>query len=408
MKRLLLLTLAGLLMGVYAPGNAIAAFYSQCPPDMDGIDTDQDGDPNNDHVCYKLSAGDGFVTMADGRPLYMFGFGDVTAVPDEHIMMMGMLEAEFPAPLIKAREGQKLFISLHNVGMLIRPDLFDPHTVHFHGFANAAPVFDGVPDASISVNMNATLTYYYNIVDAGTYMYHCHVEASEHMQMGMLGNLYITPIQDGQQFEYPVGSGRFYTQFAYNDGDGSTGYDVDYPIQVGTFDPEFHDASYTVQPLPFANMHDTYAMLNGRGYPETVDPLALSTDLTDLAGVERSTESQPMNSLIVAEQGQRILLRLSSLSTTEFITLTAQGLRMKVVGKGARILRSSTGQNLYYNTNSVTLGGGESADVIVDTKGIPVGTYFLYTTNMNFLSNNTEDFGGIMTEIRILPEGGAR
>ena len=30
-----------------------------------------------------------------------------------------------------------------------------------------------------------------------------------------------------------------------------------------------------------------------------------------------------------------------------------------------------------------------------------VGTYFLYTTNMYNLSNNEEDFGGMMTEIRI-------
>ena len=36
-----------------------------------------------------------------------------------------------------------------------------------------------------------------------------------------------------------------------------------------------------------------------------------------------------------------------------------------------------------------------------DTTGILPGTYFLYTTNLNNLSNNTEDFGGMMTEIVI-------
>ena len=408
MKRFILFAITGLVVFIYSPQQATAAFKYQCPPDTDGIDTDQDGDPDNDNVCYHLGAGDGFVTMADGRPLYMFGFGNVMGVPDDQIMAQGMLGAEFPAPLIKAREGQKLFISLSNVGMMMRPDLFDPHTVHFHGFPNAASVFDGVPSASVAVNMNATYTYFYNIVEPGTYMYHCHVEATEHMQMGMLGNLYITPIQDGQEFEYPAESGRFYTKFAYDDGDGSTGYDVDYPIQVGTFDPDFHDASYGVQPLPFAMMKDRYGMLNGRGYPDTVDPAPHSTDITELAGIPRSTESQPMNSLIVAGQNQRILLRISSLSTTEFITLSAQGLIMEVVGKGARILKSTDGGHLYYKTNSVTVGGGESIDVIIDTKDVPAGTYFLYSTEMNFLSNNTEDYGGIMTEIRVLQEGGAQ
>ena len=81
----------------------------------------------------------------------------------------------------------------------MRPDLFDPHSVHFHGFPQAASIFDGVPESSATINMGSTFTYYYNIVDglAGTYMYHCHVEATEHMQMGMVGNLYIDPKQNG-------------------------------------------------------------------------------------------------------------------------------------------------------------------------------------------------------------------
>ena len=40
-------------------------------------------------------------------------------------------------------------------------------------------------------------------------------------------------------------------------------------------------------------------------------------------------------------------------------------------------------------------------DVIIDTASVAPGTYFLYTTNLNFLSNGVEDFGGMMTEIRI-------
>jgi hypothetical protein len=72
---------------------------------------------------------------------------------------------------------------------------------------------------------------------------------------------------------------------------------------------------------------------------------------------------------------------------------------MRVVGKGARILRGPDGKNLFYNTSSVDLGGGEAADVILDTKDVPPGTYFLYVTNLNHLSNDGEDYGGMMTEI---------
>jgi hypothetical protein len=251
--------------------------------------------------------------------------------------------------------------------------------------------------------MGASLTYFYYNAEPGTFIYHCHVEAAEHMQMGMLGQIYVTPMQDGTSYADPDGSGRAYTKFAYNDGDGSTGYNVDYPIQIASFDPAFHDASLTVQPLPFAMMQDKYPMLNGRGYPDTVNPLQLETTAPNEGYMIEDPFTRKLNSLITCTKGEKILLRLSSLSTTSFHTISALGIPMRVVGKGARILRGPTGKNLHYNTSSVDLGGGESADVILDTKDVPAGTYFLYVTNLNHLSNDTEDFGGMMTEIIVNP-----
>jgi len=396
------LMLAAVLLAITGPVSpARAAVTVQCPPDDDGIDTDGDGIVDNDNVCMHLAAGDGFINMADGKLQYMFGFADVTGIPEADVITQAMVGATFPAPTIRVKEGQKLYLTLTNVGMMMRPDLFDPHTVHYHGFPNASAVFDGVPDSSIAINMGASLTYYYNNVEPGTFMYHCHVEASEHMQMGMLGQLYVTPRQDGTLMEYPVGSGRTYTKFAYNDGDGSTGYDVDYPIQIASFDPAFHDASLAVQPLPFANMDDKYPMLNGRGYPETVDAAPLTNTAAADGYPAASWPSQQVSALITATQGQRILLRVSSLSTTSFHTLTALGIPMTVVGRGARLLRGPDGKNLFIRTTSVDLGGGEAMDVILDTVDVAPGTYFLYVTNLNHLSNDGEDYGGMMTEIRI-------
>ncbi len=386
------------LMGILLLGAApvLAQVNVQCPED-----TDADGVPDTDIpdvTCIHLTAGDGFIQMADDarKHQYMFGFNDVTNVPASQVIGAGMLAANFPAPTIAVDEGQKLYLNLTNVGMVIRPDLFDPHSVHFHGFPNAAQVFDGLPEASIAINQNASITYFYNLVEPGTYMYHCHVEATEHMQMGMLGNLYVRPAQD----QGPPIAG--FSRFAYNDGDGSTGYDVDYAIQIGSFDPDFHDASETVQPLPFAAMKDRYPMLNGRGYPDTINPDPLPPpvdgDGNDLNG---GKQSQLVHTRITATPGQRILLRISNLNVTRFYTLATTGLPMKVVGINARLLRGPTGTDLYYTTGSVTLGGGEAVDVLVDTTGVPSGTYFLYTTNLNYLSNDAEDFGGMMTEIQI-------
>jgi len=319
------------------------------------------------------------------------------------LIQAGVLAHEWPAPTIELEQGQEFYLNLTNVGMLIRPDLFDPHTVHFHGFPQSSTVFDGLPESGLSIGMGATLAYYYKLNDPGTYMYHCHVEATEHMQMGMLGNLYIKAAQNKTGCaDLSCDATTAPAGYAYNDGDGSTYYDVDYPIQLGSFDGAFHDASENTQPLPFALMVDNYPMINGRGYPDTInpDPLPLPIPLLEMEKDLQTT--QPVSSLITANAGERVLLRISNLAITRFYTIQSLGIPMQVVGKDAKLLRTADGAtNLYYNTNSVEVGGGESFDVILDTAGVAPGTYYLYTANLNYLSNDKEEFGGMMTEIVI-------
>ena len=406
--------LAATMMVVLAQGvdDLLADVLVQCPGDADG-DAIVDS-AGSDVKCMHLGAGDGYATMADGTTSYIFGFSDLTGLPTitqaekENALQAGMVASEWPAPTIELQEGQEFYLTLTNIGMMIRPDLFDPHTVHFHGFPEAAYVFDGVPDASIAINMGSSLSYYYKLNDPGTYMYHCHVEATEHMQMGMLGNLYVKPLQnqlpdltDLSGFTHRTGY-----QYAYNDGDGSTYYDVEYPIQIGSFDSDFHNANETVQPLPFADMQDNYPMLNGRGYPDTIDPR--TDDFPPAIGSGGGPgnpivpTSQPVSSLITANAGETILLRISNLNITRFYTLQSLGIPMRVVGKDAKLLRGPTGIDLTYLTNSVYLGGGESYDVLLDVPADAAGEiFYLYTSNLNYLANDTEAFGGMMTEIRI-------
>jgi len=409
-KQFLLATAAVLLL---AAAPATAQVLVQCPGDNNGDAViDGNGDPNHPNAkCMHLGAGDGFVSMADGKQQYMFGFTDLTGVKKNQVMETGKLNAYSPAPRIVLDQGDEFYLTLTNVGMLVRPDLFDPHTVHWHGFPQSSAVFDGVPDATISINMGASLTYYYNVVEAGTYMYHCHVEATEHMQMGMLGNLYVRAAQDQSQVGQPVCAGSPFIhqanlRYAYNDCDGTTRYDKDYGLQIGSFDSDFHDASEAVQPLPFALMRDKYPMLNGRGYPDTVDPNPLPAAAKKVAYGGSATSSQWESSLIEANQGQRVLLRISNLNVTRFYTLRSLGLTMEVVGVSAKHLRGPDGKDLYYDTNEVTVGGGESVDVIVDTTGVAPGTYFLHAAELNYLTNHDESdpsggMGGMLTEFRV-------
>ena len=381
-----------------------------------------------------------------GSPVFTYN-GAVGQVPDldngaaidghvdpRPIMDVGVMNGNIPAPLMALDEDDEFFLTLTNVGQVMRPDLFEQHTVHFHGYPNASSFFDGVPDASVAINIGGSFTYYYLAPDAGTYFWHCHITPPEHLQMGMVGQIYVRPRQN----RVPAGTSLYAAlqlqegdlrtkcdaasdilctnplppadtgatrasvgNYAYNDGDGSTYYDVEYPIQIHGFDPNFHFVGMTFNPEGFADMKDKYFLLNGRSYPDTVTPGPLATQSSDGS----MHYAQPLPSIINIPAGKKALLRISDLDVTEFQTLASLGIPMQVIAINAKLLRDQAGNNLYYNTNSITLGGGESLDVILDatdTTKYPSGSvFYLYTPNLDHLSNDAENFGGLMTEVRI-------
>jgi FtsP/CotA-like multicopper oxidase with cupredoxin domain len=367
-------------------------------------------------------------------------------VDPRQIMDVGVMNGNIPAPLMAIDEDDEFFLTLTNVGMIMRPDLFEQHTVHFHGYPNASSFYDGVPDASIAINIGGSFTYYYLAPDAGTYFWHCHITPPEHLQMGMVGQIYVRPrqnrVQQGKNLyaslqlqqndlrtacnsasdilcgnPLPVSdtgavhgtnkSGSL-TLYAYNDGDGSTAYDVEYPLQIHGFDPNFHFVGMTFNPEGFVDMKDKYFLLNGRSYPDTVYSGALTPTEGPMATETsdgRSHFSQPLPSIINIPAGGKALLRISDLDVTEYQTLASLGIPMHVVGYNAKLLRDQSGNNQDYYTNSITLAGGESLDVVLDASNTATyqsgQVFYLYTPQLDHLANDAENFGGLMTEVHI-------
>jgi FtsP/CotA-like multicopper oxidase with cupredoxin domain len=388
-----------------------------------------------------------FVANATGLPdVNTSSTATVSSVPGitghvdpRPIIDVGVMNGNIPAPLMAIDEDDEFFLTLSNVGMIMRPDLFEQHTIHFHGYPNASSVYDGVPDASVAINIGGSFTYYYLAPDAGTYFWHCHITPPEHLQMGMVGQLYVRPRQNrvpptttlyaalqAQQSDLrtacnsaadilcsnplpavrTTATGGFVNgvankKYAYNDGDGSTSYDVEYPLQMHGFDPNFHFVGMTFNPEAFVDMKDKYFLLNGRSYPDTVNPAPQLTQSSD----GRVHYSQPLPSIINIPAGKKALLRISDLSVSEYSTLASLGIPMHVVGYNAKLLRDQAGNNMDYYTNSITLGGGESLDVILDasnTTQYPSGSvFYLYTPQLDHLSNDAENFGGLMTEVHV-------
>ena len=252
------------------------SFRVQCPTTTalhPGHSTDQGA-----IKCQQISGGDGYATMADGTQTYLFAFGPLSGlndiakaqpgtqpasvfmtpfdpaaapgsaasngavglVPDpdstgtytghvdpRQIMDVGVMNGNMPAPMMAIDEDDEFFLTLSNVGMIMRPDLFEQHTVHFHGYPNASSFYDGVPDASVAINIGGSFTYYYLAPDAGTYFWHCHITPPEHLQMGMVGQLYVRPRQNrvtsGTLYAGLVGQQADPRTSCPNSGPGTTG-----------------------------------------------------------------------------------------------------------------------------------------------------------------------------------------
>ena len=79
-------------------------------------------------------------------------------VDPRQIEDVGVMNGNIPAPLMAINEDDEFFLTLTNVGMIMRPDLFEQHTIHFHGYPNASSFYDGVPDASVAINIGGSFT----------------------------------------------------------------------------------------------------------------------------------------------------------------------------------------------------------------------------------------------------------
>lgn len=369
--------------------------------------------PNSQVV--HLAGTDGWVSMpdaGDGRlapffpdslapapyNMYVFGFRNVSAF-DPAAVTAQRGKAQISAPLLGFDQydgtlGNDVKVTLTNLGLSQRPDLVDGHTMHWHGFRNAMPLFDGVPELSISVPIGRDFTYYYRPHDPGTYMYHCHFEDVEHVQMGMTGVVFVRPKQN----RAPVGADPAGSRYAYNDGDGATRYDREFALLLNELWAEAHWRDAHIQVSDWTDYQPSFWTLNGRCYPDTVEPGG--DPMSAAAGRLRY---QPNSALVHCQPGERVLLRMANLGYQNH-AMTADGIDLTVIAKDANLLVSRDGTRNFQVTNTVDIAPGESRDVLFTAPD--VGTYLLYDRNYSYLNNSGHrGYGGQLTEIRVLAPG---
>jgi hypothetical protein len=253
-------------------------------------------------------------------------------------------------------------------------------------------------------------------------MFHCHVEDVEHVQMGMTGPVFVRPRQNGTTIDG-------FTKFAYNDGNGSTGYHREFAMFCSEVWCDSHWADAHIQLPEWSDYKADFCLLNGRVYPDTLAPsstvnlsrsthsLATQTDgagdLVRPAAPYAHLQYQPLSALVTCNAGERVLLRFANLGFKES-AMTLAGIRMRVVGKDATPMRGRDGTDTSYLASTVSFGAGESIDAIFTapafsggsgSSGLGYDTYVLYDRAYERSNNlaNVNQFGGRRTEVRVYP-----
>ncbi len=355
----------------------------------------------------------------DGLTTYMFGFRNVLGM-DQVTKEAQKGKAQYPSPLFwidqydASGNPNEFRMQLTNLGLSMRPDLIDEHTVHFHGLRNIIPFFDGEPNTSLAVPIAGEFTYAWRVREPGTYMYHCHVEDVEHVHLGMTGMVFVKPLQNGNTTLYPSG------KYAYNCGDGSTGYDREYSMLLTEIWASAHWAFAHVQLPNWDEYKADFYLLNGRVYPDTIAPgsstdfsspvnEAGTGDMVTPADPNAHLKYQPISSLVRCNAGEKVLLRFANLGFTKQ-NMTLSGIKMRIVGKDATLLKGRAGEDLSFDTHGIYIGVGESYDAIFEAPAHSTGIsgdapdkYLLY--NRNYSHKTGSDNGGQMTEVHVYPAG---
>jgi FtsP/CotA-like multicopper oxidase with cupredoxin domain len=269
--------------------------------------------------------------------------------------------AQFPAPIIYAAAGDVVEIRLKNLGVTNAVAPNDPHSIHLHGLdVNAAN--DGVPETSLgAIPANAampgagnTVVYMFTAPGPGTYMYHCHQEASIHVQMGMYGALVVYNSGDAAYLNGGPGKGFGGNLHGYN-------YTKDYILMLTEIDvgqhlaEQFAGARGAYNPVQY---QPQYWFVNGLSFPNTIHSGIGFNWATWIAAHPN------YDPLIIGSVGvpDKVLLRVINLGF-ETQPMHMHGFHGTIIGSDQNPW-GWTGGGLKKNT--LTIGSGETYEWLLD------------------------------------------
>lgn len=218
--------------------------------------------------------------------------------------------------------------------------------------AEPAPLgVGGLPPAEAEAA--SQFTYYFTPPHHGTFMYHCHVAAAEHVQMGMYGALIVRPM------DYNKANKANLSVF----GKGTnTNYDVEYTILLSDFDARWHlqiESDGGLFPDYYvAEWRPDIWLANGRTFPTTLLPFKWNAPAVLPINIPASYYVEPRyNTYLKHSAKQKILIRYINMGYQEK-PMHQHGWMMRIVGKDA--MPKTPQQEVF----TLLIGSGETYDTI--------------------------------------------
>lgn len=191
----------------------------------------------NDVDVFLIARNTGEKVLSNNDTIRVFGFAE----------NLGS-QPGVPGPTIIANEGDSVHIDVWNVSQGA------PHTIHLHGL-DVNQQNDGVPHLSFDIPHMDHGFYHFKAPHAGTYLYHCHVASTIHVQAGMYGLIIIKPA-NGSNTTWNNGY-YFHHEFSYFLSEIDTTWHTDAVLEHA------HDTSFAVHYVEIPKFDPQFFLING-------------------------------------------------------------------------------------------------------------------------------------------------
>jgi FtsP/CotA-like multicopper oxidase with cupredoxin domain len=291
-----------------------------------------------------LTAGEGYILVADGASIYSWGYSKGTEA------------MQLPGPTLIVTAGETFNVTLSNN----LPAAAGNVSIVFPGLI-VNSVSGGVQgDLAQEATSGSTVTYNVTAPEPGTYQYHSGTQPDLQVEMGLYGALIVRPAAAVAECAGNAGA-------AYDH--GGTCFDQEYLFLLSQMDIDIHQAAelqaggdYPIV-LPTGAYHSEYWLMNGRAAPDTLAPPGRAL-----------LPHQPYNIIPRMHPGEKLLLRLVGAGREQHPFHT-HGNHVRILARDGRLIVSESDPTALAGPTLFTIPSlpGGTVDAVFEWTGKDLG-----------------------------------